>query len=53
MALSTAAFTRCLRWGSLVIFGMLGVVNFAHGACYMLGAYGAFVVLHSLGLPYW
>ena len=51
--LVNGGFYAMLALGLAVIFGMLGVVNFAHGACYMLGAYGAYVVLQSLGLPYW
>src|SRR5688500_13657860 len=42
-----------LGLGLAVIFGMLGVVNFAHGAFYMLGAFGAFVLLDSFGLNFW
>lgn len=51
--LASGGFYAMLALGLAVIFGMLGVVNFAHGAFYMLGAYGAYVVLHSLGLPFW
>ncbi|MEU5988640.1 branched-chain amino acid ABC transporter permease [Spirillospora sp. NPDC047418] len=47
------AFYALLALGLAVIFGMLGVVNFAHGAFYMLGAFGAFVALDSLGLNFW
>jgi branched-chain amino acid transport system permease protein len=36
-----------------VIFGLLGVVNFAHGAFYMLGAYAAYVGLERFGINYW
>src|SRR5690606_39503330 len=32
---------------------MLGVVNLAHGAFYMLGAFGAFIALDSFGLNFW
>lgn len=39
--------------GLTIIFGVLGVLNFAHGALYMLGAYAAFSVTGQLGLPYW
>ncbi len=41
-----------LSLGLTVIFGTLGVVNFAHGAMYMLGAYGAYTVVHLLGLSF-
>ncbi|GAA3225563.1 branched-chain amino acid ABC transporter permease [Actinocorallia longicatena] len=47
------AFYALLALGLAVIFGMLGVVNFAHGAFYMLGAFGAFVALDSFGLSFW
>ena len=36
---STGRSTRCCRSGLAVIFGLLGIVNFAHGALYMMGAY--------------
>ncbi|MEW6047050.1 MAG: branched-chain amino acid ABC transporter permease [Bacillota bacterium] len=39
--------------GLTLIFGVLGVLNFAHGAFYMLGAYVAFFALRSLGLNFW
>ena len=42
-----------LALGLAVIFGMLRVVNFAHGALYMLGAYGAYVLSAEAGLPFW
>ncbi|MBC6462968.1 branched-chain amino acid ABC transporter permease [Actinomadura sp. HBU206391] len=47
------AFYALLALGLSVIFGMLGVVNLAHGAFYMLGAFGAFVALDSFGLSFW
>jgi branched-chain amino acid transport system permease protein len=47
------AFYALLALGLSVIFGMLGVVNLAHGAFYMLGAFGAFVALDSFGLNFW
>ncbi|MBO2451926.1 branched-chain amino acid ABC transporter permease [Actinomadura barringtoniae] len=47
------AFFALLALGLSVIFGMLGVVNFAHGAFYMLGAFGAFVLLDSFGVNFW
>lgn len=51
--LVSGSFYALLALGLSVIFGMLGVVNFAHGAFYMLGAFGAFVMLDSLGLSWW
>jgi branched-chain amino acid transport system permease protein len=47
------AFLALLARGLAVIFGMLGVVNFAHGAFYMLGAFGAYVLLDSYGVSFW
>ncbi len=37
--------------GLSIIFGVLGILNFAHGAIYMLGAYGAYTVVSVLGMP--
>jgi branched-chain amino acid transport system permease protein len=42
-----------LSLGLAVIFGLLGIVNFAHGALYMIGAYVAFVALDKFGINYW
>lgn len=39
--------------GLNIIFGVLNVVNFAHGALYMLGAYFTFTIVGTFGLPYW
>jgi branched-chain amino acid transport system permease protein len=47
------AFYALLALGLSVIFGMLGVVNFAHGAFYMLGAFSAYVLLSSYGVNFW
>ncbi|TDC79372.1 branched-chain amino acid ABC transporter permease [Actinomadura sp. 7K507] len=47
------AFYALLALGLSVIFGMLHVVNLAHGAFYMLGAFGAFIALDSFGLNFW
>ena len=47
------SFYALLALGLAVIFGMLGVVNFAHGACYMLGAFGAYVLLAEAGIGFW
>jgi branched-chain amino acid transport system permease protein len=47
------AFYALLALGLAVIFGMLGVVNFAHGAFYMLGAFGAYVLLTDWGVSFW
>ena len=42
-----------LSLGLAVIFGMLRVVNFAHGAFYMLGAFGALLLVQHAGVGYW
>lgn len=47
------AFYALLSLGLAVIFGMLGVVNFAHGAFYALGAYLFVIALQVFGLNYW
>ncbi len=41
LGLVNGSFYAMLSLGVAVIFGLMGVVNFAHGAFYMLGAYGA------------
>jgi len=51
--LVSGSFYALLALGLAVIFGMLGVVNFAHGAFYMLGAFGTYVLLDSAGLGFW
>lgn len=51
--LVSGSFYALLALGLSVIFGMLGVVNFAHGAFYMLGAFGALAALDQLGLNFW
>jgi len=51
--LVSGSFYALLALGLAVIFGMLGVVNFAHGAFYMLGAFGAFILLDSFGVNFW
>jgi branched-chain amino acid transport system permease protein len=51
--LVSGAFLALLALGLSVIFGMLRVVNFAHGAFYMLGAFGAYALLSEAGVPFW
>jgi branched-chain amino acid transport system permease protein len=51
--LVSGSFYALLALGLAVIFGMLRVVNFAHGAMYMLGAFGAYVSLTEFGLSFW
>jgi len=47
------AFYALLSLGLAVIFGMLGILNFAHGALYMLGAFVAYILLESFQIGYW
>jgi branched-chain amino acid transport system permease protein len=47
------SFYALLALGLAVIFGMLGVVNFAHGAFYMLGAFGTYLLLDAAGINFW
>jgi branched-chain amino acid transport system permease protein len=53
LGLINGAFYAMLSLGLAVIFGMLNIVNFAHGALYMLGAFVAWMLLQFLGLGYW
>lgn len=51
--LVNGSFYALLSLGLAVIFGMLRVVNFAHGALYMLGAFIAYVLLQDFGVGFW
>ena len=51
--LSTGMFIWLVASGLTLIFGVLGVLNFAHGSFYMLGAYFCFTVLARLGDNFW
>ena len=51
--LAAGGFYALSALGLAVIFGVLGVVNFSHGACYMLGAVLAAVLLAELDLGFW
>jgi len=53
LGLVNGSFYAMLSLGLAVIFGLLGVVNFAHGAFYMLGAYATWILLDVFGLGYW
>jgi branched-chain amino acid transport system permease protein len=53
LGLVNGSFYAMLSLGLAVIFGLLGIVNFAHGALYMIGAYVAWLSLDKLGLNYW
>lgn len=47
------AFYALMSLGLTVIFGMLRVINFTHGAQFTLGAFGAWALMHYLQIPYW
>lgn len=53
LGLVNGSFYAMLSLGLAVIFGLLGIVNFAHGALYMIGAYVAWLGLEYLGINYW
>ena len=53
LGLVNGAFYAMLSLGLAVIFGLLGIVNFAHGALYMLGAFAAWIMMDQLGIGYW
>jgi branched-chain amino acid transport system permease protein len=53
VGLINGSFYALLSLGLAVIFGLLNVVNFAHGAQYMLGAFVAWIGLTYLGIGYW
>ena len=53
LGLVNGAFYALLSLGLAVIFGLLGIVNFAHGALYMLGAFAAWIMLDKFGVNYW
>jgi branched-chain amino acid transport system permease protein len=53
VGLINGSFYALLSLGLAVIFGMLNIINFAHGALYMMGAFVAYFLLNLLGLNYW
>jgi branched-chain amino acid transport system permease protein len=53
LGLVNGSFYAMLSLGLAVIFGLLGIVNFAHGALYMMGAYVAWLGLEKFGLNFW
>ena len=53
LGLVNGAFYAMLSLGLAVIFGLLDIVNFAHGALYMLGAFSAWIMLDKWGVNYW
>ena len=53
VGLINGSFYALLSLGLAVIFGMLNIINFAHGAVYMMGAFCAYFLLNLTGLGYW
>jgi branched-chain amino acid transport system permease protein len=53
LGLINGSFYALLSLGLAVIFGMLNIINFTHGAQYMMGAFAAFLLLRHVGIGYW
>ncbi|MEA2876260.1 MAG: branched-chain amino acid transport system permease protein [Hyphomicrobiales bacterium] len=53
IGLINGSFYALLSLGLAVIFGMLNIINFTHGAQYMMGAFTAYLILTYTGLGYW
>lgn len=53
LGLINGSFYAVLSLGLALIFGLLNIINFAHGAQYMMGAFVAWLSLRYLGLGYW
>jgi branched-chain amino acid transport system permease protein len=53
IGLINGAFYAMLSLGLAVIFGLLNIINFTHGAQYMMGAFFAWFMLTKLGVGYW
>ena len=53
IGLINGSFYALLSLGLAIIFGLLRVINFAHGALYMLGAFVAYLLLNYAGIGYW
>ena len=53
LGLINGSFYALLSLGLAVIFGMLNIINFAHGALYMMGAFAAYLLLQYFGIGYW
>ena len=53
IGLINGSFYALLSLGLAVIFGLLNIINFTHGAQYMLGAFCAYFLLNKLGVGYW
>ena len=53
LGLINGSFYAVLSLGLAIIFGLLNIINFAHGAQYMVGAFVAWMALSYLGINYW
>src|SRR6476619_3393565 len=53
LGLINGSFYAILSLGLAVIFGMLNIINFSHGAQYMMGAFVAWMLLNWAGIGYW
>src|SRR5438309_5544285 len=53
IGLINGSFYALLSLGLAIIFGLLNVINFCHGALYMLGAFVAWFLLEKAGIGYW
>ena len=53
IGLINGSFYALLSLGLAVIFGMLNIINFSHGAQYMMGAFAAYLMLKYTGIGYW
>ncbi|HQD84427.1 MAG TPA: branched-chain amino acid ABC transporter permease [Quisquiliibacterium sp.] len=53
IGLINGSFYALLSLGLAVIFGLLNIINFTHGAQYMMGAFVAYLCLNKLGVGYW
>src|SRR5207245_3400956 len=53
IGLINGSFYALLSLGLAVIFGLLNIINFTHGAQYMMGAFCAWFLLNLLGIGYW
>jgi len=53
VGLINGSFYAILSLGLAVIFGLLNIINFAHGAQYMMGAFSAWIAMRFFGVNYW